>query len=119
MRPRVKKIIIGVLDVVLGAYLVLAVTSFNKPKVVDRYCSKVEITIADSTDAGFLSAPEIKSLLQAKNLYPLGKKMSTINPCRAHFVGHGLPGSCGPGLGQKASPAGLSVGFIVYLPPTG
>ena len=50
MRPRVKKIIIGVLDVVLGAYLVLAVTSFNKPKVVDRYCSKVKITIADSTD---------------------------------------------------------------------
>lgn len=96
MRPRVKKIIIGVLDVVLGAYLVLAVTSFNKPKVVDRYCSKVEITIADSTDAGFLSAPEIKSLLQAKNLYPLGKKMSSVNPrsleeAMAPRGGSGLP----------------------------
>ena len=34
-------------------------------------------------------------------------------------MGHGLPRAYGPGLGLKASPAGLSVGFIVYLPPTG
>ena len=53
MRPRVKKIIIGVLDVILGIYLVLAVTSFNKPKKVNRVCSKVEISVADSSDAGF------------------------------------------------------------------
>lgn len=80
MHPRAKKIIIGTLDVLLGVYLLLAVTSFNKPKTVDRVCSKVEITVADSSDAGFLSAAEIKQLLQNKNLYPLGKKMSTINP---------------------------------------
>lgn len=80
MRPRVKKIIIGVLDVILGVYLVLAVTSFNKPKKVNRVCSKVEISVADSSDAGFLSATEIKQLLQSKGLYPLGKKMDSINP---------------------------------------
>lgn len=80
MRPRVKKIIIGVLDVILGAYLVLAVTSFNKPKVDHGVCSKVEISVADSSDAGFLSAAEIKQLLQSKGLYPLGKKMDSINP---------------------------------------
>ncbi len=80
MRHRVKHIVIGVLDAVLVCYLFLAITSFNKPKVNDMVCSKVEICIADSSDAGFLSAGEIKLLLKEKNLYPLGKRMSEINP---------------------------------------
>ncbi len=80
MKPRLKNIIIGVMDVVLGVYLVLAVTSFNKPKTTDMACSKVEISVADSSDAGFLSADEIKKILTDKGLYPLGKKMSEINP---------------------------------------
>lgn len=80
MTRRLKKIIIGALDVVLGAYILLAVTSFNKPKTGNIVCSKVEISVADSTDVGFLSADEIKNLLVSKGLYPLGKKMSDINP---------------------------------------
>lgn len=91
---RLKNIIIGVLDFMLGGYIFLAVTSFNKPKIVDRTCTKVEISVADSSDAGFLSANEVKLLLKSKGLYPLGKKMSDINPRRleeAMSGSNGLP----------------------------
>lgn len=80
MNIRLKHILFAVLDVALAVYLFLAVTSFNKPKVADVVCSKVEINVADSSDAGFLSATEIRLLLKEKGLYPLGKKMSQINP---------------------------------------
>lgn len=77
-----KKVIISVLDVVLAVYLVLAVTSFNNPEEVTPTCVKVGINISDSNNAGFLSALEVKSLLQQRGLYPLHKPMKDINPRR-------------------------------------
>ena len=58
MRINWKKTIIGILDIVLGVYLVFAITSFNKPDETAKVCTKVGINIADETTNGFLSAAE-------------------------------------------------------------
>lgn len=75
-----KKILISAFDVVLAAYLVLAVTSFNTPSRAGRVCTKVDISIDDSCTEGFLSAGEIKRLLQADHRYPLGDSLSRVSP---------------------------------------
>lgn len=75
-----KKIIITTLDIILAFYLIMAVTAWNNPDEQGRVCTKVNIEISDSKNAGFLTAEEIKHILQKHNLYPLNKKMENINP---------------------------------------
>lgn len=75
-----KRVIISCLDVLLAVYLVLAVTSFNNPDVIETKCVKVGINISDSNNAGFLSAAEIKTILEQKGLYPLHRQMKDVNP---------------------------------------
>ena len=74
-----KKSILVTLDLALAAYLVLAVTSFNRPDRTSQVCEKVRITIADNDSTGFLSAQEVKTLLTKKHLYPKGKNMQLID----------------------------------------
>lgn len=76
-----KKTALIVTDILLGIYLLLAVTAFNKPDGKELVCSRVKIDITDSEVAGFLNADEIKKMLQQKKLYPLGKTVDDIN-CR-------------------------------------
>lgn len=76
-----KKTILITADLLLGVYLVFAVTAFNKPDESNLLCSQVKIDITDSQVAGFLNADEIKKMLKQKKLYPLGKPVSSIN-CR-------------------------------------
>ena len=75
-----KKTIIVALDVVLGIYVAVAMTSFNKTEENSSVCSKVAIDISDGTTNGFLSSDEIKKILQRHDLYPLSRKMSSVNP---------------------------------------
>lgn len=75
-----KKTIIALLDIVLAAYLVFAFTSFNKPDETAKVCTKVAINIADETTNGFLSAAEIKKILQRNKIYPLEKRMTFVEP---------------------------------------
>ena len=75
-----KKIIITVLDIVLAVYLFMAVTSWNSPDESGMVCSKVNISISDSNNAGFLTAGEIKRILEKARLYPLDRKMDGVNP---------------------------------------
>ena len=77
-----KKIIIGSLDVLLAVYLVLAVTSWNKPNERETVCNEVNINISDTNNAGFLSATEVKDILTKAKLYPLNKAMQVL----AHVV---------------------------------
>lgn len=70
-----------VADILIGIYLILAVTAFNKPDESGLVCSQVKIDITDSEVAGFLNAEEIKKMLQQHKQYPLGKPLSEIN-CR-------------------------------------
>lgn len=75
-----KKTLIVILDLALAVYLVLAMTSFNKPDETAKLCTKVSINIADENTNGFLSAKEIKRILEKNKLYPLEKHMQNINP---------------------------------------
>lgn len=77
-----KRIIILSLDALLAVYLVLAITSWNKPSENGQTCNKVNINISDANNAGFLSATEVKVILSKANLYPLNQKMSNISPRR-------------------------------------
>ena len=61
MHIKWKKIIITALDIVLAIYLIMAVTSWNKPDESEQLCTKVNINISDSNNAGFLTATENKS----------------------------------------------------------
>jgi len=76
-----KKTILVTMDLLLGVYLVLAVTAFNKPDNSRQICTQVKIDITDSQVAGFLNTDEIKKMLKHKKLYPLGKPAASID-CR-------------------------------------
>lgn len=73
-----KKTITVALDIVLGAYLILAFTAFNEPDETQFLCNKVNINIQDETTNGFINTKEIKSRLEKKRLYPLGKPIHNV-----------------------------------------
>ena len=75
-----KKAVIIVLDIALAVYFVLAVTSFNNPDETSKVCTKVAINIADESTNGFLSAAEIKKILERNKIYPLEKRMVFVDP---------------------------------------
>lgn len=79
MRLNWKKTGIAVLDIILGAYIILAFTAFNKPDEDSRICTKVNINIQDESTNGFINAKEIKSRLEKARIYPLSKKMANVN----------------------------------------
>lgn len=68
------------LDVIIAVYLVLAMTSFNHPKEQCPVCTRVSINIEDESTNGFLSADEVKRILQKGHLYPLKKPMDSVHP---------------------------------------
>ncbi|MCR4774704.1 MAG: cell division protein FtsQ [Prevotella sp.] len=74
-----KKTCIIVLDVVLGAYIVMAMTTFDKPNVEKGVCGKVNIKIADEATNGFINTKEIKKRLQDAHIYPLGKPLQGVS----------------------------------------
>ena len=59
-----------VLDTLLAVYLLLAVTSFTVPDKQTDICKEVKISITDEENYGFLSASDIKSILEQQGLYP-------------------------------------------------
>ena len=67
------------LDVVIGGYLILAFTAFNKPDETVSKCNKVSINIQDETTNGFINTKEIKRRLEQNKLYPLEKPMKEIS----------------------------------------
>lgn len=79
------------LDVVIAAYLVMAMTSWNRPAKENDVCSKVNITIADENVNGFLNSQEVKKLLDNSHLYPLSQRISDINPRQIEQALKGMP----------------------------
>ena len=73
-----KKIGILIADIVLGVYLVLAITAFNRPDEQDAVCREVKINITDGAGNGFLNTNEVKRQLQHAKVYPLGDRMSDV-----------------------------------------
>lgn len=80
MTLRLKKILSVTTCVVVAVYVVLALTSFNNPKETHPQCTKVIINVEDESTNGFLSAGEIKRILERNRLYPYKKRMDDINP---------------------------------------
>ncbi|MBQ8990035.1 MAG: cell division protein FtsQ [Prevotella sp.] len=74
-----KKSIFVVCDIAIVAYLLLAVTAFNKPDAVSTLCSEVKIDVEQNIVEGFMTAGEIKRILTQDKCYPLSKPMSEIN----------------------------------------
>lgn len=79
MRINWKKTLLVACDVALGAYVMVAMTAFNKPDNSRRICTQVKIDIQDEATNGFISAAEVKARLERNGLYPLGKRLDGIN----------------------------------------
>ena len=74
-----KKTAVVVLDIAIVAYLVLAITAFNKPDELGAACSEVKIDIQRDVTDGFLNADEVKKFLEYNKAYPLGKPLREID----------------------------------------
>lgn len=73
-----KKIAFGAFNIMLGGYLVLAMTAFNKPDD-SQVCRNIRITIEKGVVEGFLSSNDIKSMLNEDGISPIGQSMEKIN----------------------------------------
>ena len=74
-----KKAAIIVLDLVIGFYLVLAVTAFNKPDEHAMVCNEVNITIEKEQVDGFLTVDKVRYILQKNRLDPMSEPMTKVN----------------------------------------
>lgn len=77
--PNWKKIILVTLNIVIGAYLVLAMTAFNKPKLHSSVCNKVQISIEYTEPQGFLNENDIRQQLADAHISPIGKPMNEVS----------------------------------------
>lgn len=72
-------IILALFNVVLAAYLVLALTAFNHPDNSDNRCQQVEINIAEGKTNGFLTEKGVLDMLRQHDIVPLGYNPDSIN----------------------------------------
>lgn len=72
------RVAIAAVDVLLAAYVVAAVTAFNKPDKSAMTCSAVNISVADGSDNGFVDAEEVKRRLVTEGLYPIGRPIDEV-----------------------------------------
>jgi cell division protein FtsQ len=73
-----RKVVFGIFNVVLGAYIVLAMTAFNKPDD-GQVCRDVRISIEKGIVEGFLTEADIKFMLNHDAINPIGQSMEKIN----------------------------------------
>lgn len=74
-----KKIFTIAFSVIIGIYLVLAVTAFNNPIERDVVCGNVKITIEDGVVKGFLTPADVQRTLTLNQLDPVGRSLADIN----------------------------------------
>ena len=79
MKLNWKRTFIILTDVVLGIYIVLAFTAFNKPDETAKKCTRVNISIADESNNGFITVAEIKKRLVAGGIYPKGQPLRYVD----------------------------------------
>lgn len=79
MKVSLSKIAIVTVDLVLAVYLVMAFASLNAKGATRTVCNRVKINIADGNTNGFIDAKEVKRRLVAENLYPINRRMDSIN----------------------------------------
>ncbi|WP_300699236.1 cell division protein FtsQ [Bacteroides sp.] len=73
----IKRILLSLVMLLVIAYLVVAVTAFNR-KPDTQVCHDLELIIKDTVYAGFITKKEVATLLETKGINPVGKKMERI-----------------------------------------
>lgn len=74
-----KKIFTVTFSVIIGIYLLLAVTAFNHPIERDMVCRDVQIAIEGSSTGGFLTPADVRRMLTEQHLLPVGQRLSDVN----------------------------------------
>ena len=72
-----KKILLTIVLLFITAYLLVAITAFNRKPAGDT-CTDIELVIKDTAYAGFVTTKEIAAILTKKKLNPVGKNMDEI-----------------------------------------
>jgi cell division protein FtsQ len=74
-----KKTVLIAADIVLAAYLVLAVSAFNNPDGQNDTCTDVDIQIEEGMVKGFLNANSVQLQLQRQKLWPVGDPLGQVS----------------------------------------
>ena len=74
-----KKTLVVVLDVFIGIYLVLAMTSFNKPDESANVCNDIRINVGKDVVDGFLTPDLVMGMLSSAKLSLISQPMNRIN----------------------------------------
>ena len=74
-----KKMFTVSFSVIIGVYLLLAITAFNHPIERDMTCRDVQVTIEGNATGGFLTPADICRMLTEQELYPVGKRLTDVN----------------------------------------
>lgn len=74
-----KKALVITFNVIIGIYLVLAVTAFNKPVEKDIVCKDVNIVVEKGVIEGFLTPDGVRRMLLESGLNPVGKALADVN----------------------------------------
>ena len=74
-----KKTLIIIFNIIIGAYLLLAVTAFNKPVDKETVCKDVRISIDKGIVDGFLNAEGVRRMLIESGQNPIGRTMADVN----------------------------------------
>ena len=72
-----KRVFLSIAIVVVIAYLATAVTILNA-KAKEQVCRNIELVIKDTVYAKFIDKAEIGTILQKKELYPIGKLINQV-----------------------------------------
>ena len=76
--PMFKKILLSALLLLIAAYIVAAVTVFNR-KPAAQVCHDIRLVIRDTVYAGFVTKKEVTSLLRQKGISPIGRPADSIS----------------------------------------
>lgn len=74
-----KKMFTVSFSVIIGVYLLLAITAFNHPIERDMTCRDVQVSIEGNATGGFLTPADICRMLTEQELYPVGKHLTDVN----------------------------------------
>ena len=73
----IRKILLTLALLAVSAYLVVAVTAFNR-EPAGRMCHDIRLVIKDSVSAGFVTREEVVALLEKKGVNPIGKPLERV-----------------------------------------
>lgn len=72
-----KRILLLIVLLLIIAYLAVAITAFNR-KPAAQVCHDIELVIKDTVYAGFITKKEVATLLDKKEISPVGKNLDRI-----------------------------------------